>query len=164
MSSRHLFSLHNSTSIASKFLLHFWKLLWIPISSNDYYHACLKSIAGQATHISLFQNKKMIKTLLSYSNCTVVFPARRLPKPVFYNSQYILIITQVTTKGAGLNPNAKVWQEIPAHQDDNPEGTEDSPWLLTYPPPTEMTDGMSFFSSVCRQCFLTSVYLRLLLT
>ncbi|XP_051270638.1 la-related protein 4 isoform X2 [Dicentrarchus labrax] len=47
----------------------------------------------------------------------------------------------VTTKGAGLNPNAKVWQEIPAHQNDVPEGTEDSPWLLTYPPPAEMTDG-----------------------
>ncbi|XP_073324289.1 la-related protein 4 isoform X2 [Pagrus major] len=47
----------------------------------------------------------------------------------------------VTTKGAGLNPNAKVWQEIPAHQSDIPEGTEDSPWLLTYPPPAEMTDG-----------------------
>ncbi|GAA6215717.1 la-related protein 4-like isoform X2 [Lates japonicus] len=46
----------------------------------------------------------------------------------------------VTTKGAGLNPNAKVWQEIPAHQNDIPEGTEDSPWL-TYPPPAEMTNG-----------------------
>ncbi|XP_056293593.1 la-related protein 4 [Pseudoliparis swirei] len=45
----------------------------------------------------------------------------------------------VTTKGAGLNPNAKVWQEIPANQNDNPEETEDSPWLLTYPP-AEMTD------------------------
>ncbi|XP_059185799.1 la-related protein 4 isoform X2 [Centropristis striata] len=47
----------------------------------------------------------------------------------------------VTTKGAGLNPNAKVWQEIPAHQNDLPEGTDDSPWLLSYPPPTEMNDG-----------------------
>lgn len=49
----------------------------------------------------------------------------------------------VTTKGAGLNPNAKVWQEIPAHQNDIPEATEDSPWLLTYPPPAEMTNGYS---------------------
>ncbi|XP_044033725.1 la-related protein 4 isoform X2 [Siniperca chuatsi] len=49
----------------------------------------------------------------------------------------------VTTKGAGLNPNAKVWQEIPAHQNDIPEETEDSPWLLTYPPPAQMTDGYS---------------------
>ncbi|XP_054473322.1 la-related protein 4 isoform X2 [Anoplopoma fimbria] len=48
----------------------------------------------------------------------------------------------VTTKGAGLNPNAKVWQEIPAHQNDIPEGTEDSPWLLTYPPPAEMAEGV----------------------
>lgn len=47
----------------------------------------------------------------------------------------------VTTKGAGLNPNAKVWQEIPAHQNDIPEGTEDSPWLLTYSPPAVMSDG-----------------------
>ncbi|XP_038552615.1 la-related protein 4 isoform X1 [Micropterus salmoides] len=50
---------------------------------------------------------------------------------------------QVTTKGAGLNPNAKVWQEIPADQNDIPEETEDSPWLMTYPPPAEMTDGYS---------------------
>lgn len=49
----------------------------------------------------------------------------------------------VTTKGAGLNPNAKVWQEIPAHQNDIPEETEDSPWLLAYPAPTEMTNGYS---------------------
>ncbi|KAI9548699.1 hypothetical protein NQZ68_003233 [Dissostichus eleginoides] len=49
----------------------------------------------------------------------------------------------VTTKGAGLNPNAKVWQEIPASQSDVPEGTEDAPWLLTYPPPAEMADGYS---------------------
>ncbi|XP_022600539.1 la-related protein 4-like isoform X1 [Seriola dumerili] len=49
----------------------------------------------------------------------------------------------VTTKGAGLNPNAKVWQEVPVHQNDIPEGTEDSPWLQTYPPPTEMTNGYS---------------------
>lgn len=48
---------------------------------------------------------------------------------------------QVTTKGAGLNPNAKVWQEIPAQQNDNPEWTDDSPWLLTYPLSPVMTDG-----------------------
>ncbi|XP_076613249.1 la-related protein 4 [Chaetodon auriga] len=47
----------------------------------------------------------------------------------------------VTTKGAGLNPNAKVWQAIPAHQNNIPEGTEDSPWPLTYPTAPEMTDG-----------------------
>lgn len=49
----------------------------------------------------------------------------------------------VTTKGTGLNPNAKVWQEIPAHQNDIPEGTDDSPWLLTHSPPAEMTGGYS---------------------
>ncbi|KAM6980766.1 la-related protein 4 [Aplochiton taeniatus] len=39
----------------------------------------------------------------------------------------------VTTKGAGLNPNAKVWQEIPTPQSDVPEGTEGSLWLQTSP-------------------------------
>ncbi|TRZ00035.1 hypothetical protein DNTS_033581 [Danionella cerebrum] len=36
---------------------------------------------------------------------------------------------QVTAKGAGLNPNAKVWQDIPATQSDAPvDGTVASPW------------------------------------
>lgn len=35
----------------------------------------------------------------------------------------------VTAKGAGLNPNAKVWQEIPATQTEAPaDDTEASPW------------------------------------
>lgn len=50
-------------------------------------------------------------------------------------------LMQVTTKGAGLNPNAKVWQEIPSHQHDVPEWTEDTTWLLTYPPPTMNSEG-----------------------
>lgn len=49
----------------------------------------------------------------------------------------------VTTKGEGLNPNAKVWQEIPAHQNDIIEGTEDSPWLLAYTPPAELTNDVA---------------------
>ncbi|XP_029907545.1 la-related protein 4 isoform X2 [Myripristis murdjan] len=49
----------------------------------------------------------------------------------------------VTTKGAGLNPNAKVWQEIPAHQNDIPGGTEGSPWLQTSPSSADMTEGYS---------------------
>ncbi|KAM4588626.1 la-related protein 4 [Odontesthes bonariensis] len=49
----------------------------------------------------------------------------------------------VTTKGAGLNPNAKVWQEIPAQQNDLPGGPEDSPLLQTYALPAEMTEGYS---------------------
>ncbi|XP_056886439.1 la-related protein 4 isoform X1 [Takifugu flavidus] len=48
---------------------------------------------------------------------------------------------QVTTKGTGLNPNAKVWQEIPSHQDDVPEWTEDTTWLLTYPPTAMISEG-----------------------
>lgn len=55
---------------------------------------------------------------------------------------HIFIFIKVTTKGAGLNPNAKVWQEIPSHQVDVPEWTEDATWLLTYPPPTVMSEGM----------------------
>lgn len=47
----------------------------------------------------------------------------------------------VTTKEAGLNPNAKVWQEIPAHQDVIPEGTGDSSWLLNYSPSAETING-----------------------
>ncbi|XP_069564520.1 la-related protein 4 isoform X2 [Brachyistius frenatus] len=46
----------------------------------------------------------------------------------------------VTTKGAGLNPNAKVWQEIPVQQNDIQGGTEDSPWLQTCPPSADMTE------------------------
>ncbi|XP_068171340.1 la-related protein 4 isoform X2 [Antennarius striatus] len=51
----------------------------------------------------------------------------------------------VTTKGGGLNPNAKVWQEMPNHQIDVPEWTEwhegqnhENP--LTYLPTADMTD------------------------
>ncbi|XP_051735685.1 la-related protein 4 isoform X3 [Ctenopharyngodon idella] len=39
------------------------------------------------------------------------------------------IVYKVTAKGAGLNPNAKVWQEIPATQNEAPvDGTVASPW------------------------------------
>ncbi|XP_019736302.1 la-related protein 4 isoform X1 [Hippocampus comes] len=46
----------------------------------------------------------------------------------------------VTTKETVLNPNAKVWQEIPAHQNDISEGTDNSSWLQTYPHNTDMTE------------------------
>ncbi|KAM9860175.1 la-related protein 4 [Aulostomus maculatus] len=49
----------------------------------------------------------------------------------------------VTTKGTGLNPNAKVWQEIPAHENGIPEGTEDPSWLQTYTHDPEMSEGYS---------------------
>ncbi|XP_053723024.1 la-related protein 4-like isoform X2 [Synchiropus splendidus] len=45
----------------------------------------------------------------------------------------------VTTKGAGLNPNAKVWQEIPASQIDIPQVSED--WQETYLDSAAMTEG-----------------------
>lgn len=52
--------------------------------------------------------------------------------------------TQVTTKGAGLNPNAKVWQEVPAPQNEVPEeGTEGSPWLQTTYSTADVTEGES---------------------
>ncbi|KAM6927197.1 la-related protein 4 [Xenentodon cancila] len=47
---------------------------------------------------------------------------------------------RVTTKGAGLNPNAKVWQGIPAQQNEIQEETDDSPWLQNYPPSAEMAE------------------------
>ncbi|XP_030585457.1 la-related protein 4 isoform X3 [Archocentrus centrarchus] len=50
---------------------------------------------------------------------------------------------QVTTKGAGLNPNAKVWQEIPAQQNESPVEMDNAPWLHTCPPSAEMTEGYS---------------------
>lgn len=38
----------------------------------------------------------------------------------------------VTSKGAGLNPNAKVWQEMPSVPSEAPaDGTEGSPWSQT---------------------------------
>ncbi|XP_046881015.1 la-related protein 4 isoform X2 [Hypomesus transpacificus] len=47
----------------------------------------------------------------------------------------------VTTKGAGLNPNAKVWQEVSGPQDQVPEeGTEGSHWQHTSPSSAEMTE------------------------
>lgn len=39
------------------------------------------------------------------------------------------LYVQVTSKGVGLNPNAKVWQEMPAAPSEAPvDGTEASPW------------------------------------
>ncbi|CAL8335774.1 unnamed protein product [Lota lota] len=50
----------------------------------------------------------------------------------------------VTTKGVGLNPNAKVWQEIPAPPNGLPEAHEDPVWLQTSSPsPGEGPDGYS---------------------
>ncbi|XP_054639818.1 la-related protein 4 isoform X2 [Dunckerocampus dactyliophorus] len=46
----------------------------------------------------------------------------------------------VTTKETGLNPNAKVWQEIPAHQDAITEGTDHSFWMHSYPPNSDMSE------------------------
>ncbi|XP_071191799.1 la-related protein 4-like isoform X5 [Salvelinus alpinus] len=47
----------------------------------------------------------------------------------------------VTTKGAGLNPNAKVWQEIPVPQSQVPEdGTEGTHWLETTPTSADVSE------------------------
>lgn len=61
---------------------------------------------------------------------------------------------QVTTKGAGLNPNAKVWQEIPAQQNESPGEMDSAPWLHACPPPAEMTEGQK---NVCWGVFLYSI-------
>nr|XP_015199967.1 PREDICTED: la-related protein 4 isoform X2 [Lepisosteus oculatus] len=53
----------------------------------------------------------------------------------------------VTSKGAGLNPNAKVWQEIPAGGSEGslaaPNGSEGSPWPQGTPSPADITEGYS---------------------
>ncbi|XP_049590402.1 la-related protein 4 isoform X1 [Syngnathus scovelli] len=63
----------------------------------------------------------------------------------------------VTTKETVLNPNAKVWQEIPAHQNDISEGTDNSSWLQTYPHNAVMTeeypDVLSFGGKGCDSDF-----------
>lgn len=61
----------------------------------------------------------------------------------------------VTTKGTGLNPNAKVWQDIPVNQNNMSGGTEDSPWLQTYPPPSGITDGYADVSSSVGKAYST---------
>lgn len=53
----------------------------------------------------------------------------------------------VTTKGASLNPNAQVWQEIPVLQTDVLEVTEDSAWVNSYPPPIDFVEDYSEFPS-----------------
>lgn len=53
----------------------------------------------------------------------------------------IMCLLQVTSKGAGLNPNAKVWQEMPTVPSEAPaDGTEGSPW-----PQTNIPEGMQVF-------------------
>lgn len=64
------------------------------------------------------------------------------------------MFVQVTTKGAGLNPNAKVWQEVPPHQDDVPEWTQDTTWLLTYPPAAIGSEGTGFWLHIGSTCDL----------
>ncbi|XP_035239189.1 la-related protein 4 isoform X2 [Anguilla anguilla] len=50
----------------------------------------------------------------------------------------------VTSKGAGLNPNAKVWQEVPAAPSEAPaDGSEGSHWPQTVPSPDDITEGYS---------------------
>ncbi|XP_024125150.1 la-related protein 4 [Oryzias melastigma] len=50
----------------------------------------------------------------------------------------------VTTKEAGLNPNAKVWQGVPVQPSEIPVETEDCPWLQTCPPASDVTEGKGF--------------------
>lgn len=48
------------------------------------------------------------------------------------DEHHAVMFAQVTSKGAGLNPNAKVWQEMPAVPSEAPaDGTEGSPWSQT---------------------------------
>uniref|UniRef100_A0AAY4EI77 HTH La-type RNA-binding domain-containing protein n=1 Tax=Denticeps clupeoides TaxID=299321 RepID=A0AAY4EI77_9TELE len=63
----------------------------------------------------------------------------------------MLLFLEVTSKGAGLNPNAKVWQEMPAVQGEAPaDCTEGSPWSQA-----SLTEGagilflLLFYFSIC---------------
>ncbi|KAJ8257483.1 hypothetical protein GJAV_G00186080 [Gymnothorax javanicus] len=50
----------------------------------------------------------------------------------------------VTSKGAGLNPNAKVWQEVPAAPSEAPvDGSEGTHWPQTVPSTEDITEGYS---------------------
>ncbi|XP_036426707.1 la-related protein 4 isoform X2 [Colossoma macropomum] len=54
----------------------------------------------------------------------------------------MLLFVEVTTKGAGLNPNAKVWQEVSAPPAHNPEeGMESADWPQADLTPTEQPEG-----------------------
>lgn len=72
-----------------------------------------------------------------------------------------ILTMQVTTKGTNLNPNAKVWQEIPAQQNDIPEVSDGSSWLHTNSSSGEMTDGMRLVGS-CSFCFHDAVIKHLM--
>lgn len=53
----------------------------------------------------------------------------------------------VITKETDLNPNAQVWQEIPVHQNDVLEVTDESGWLHTYPSTNDFIDDYIEISS-----------------
>ncbi|XP_059426788.1 la-related protein 4 isoform X2 [Carassius carassius] len=56
----------------------------------------------------------------------------------------MLLFVEVTTKGAGLNPNAKVWQEVSAPTTQAPEAaTETCHWPQTDTVSTEESEGFS---------------------
>lgn len=52
-----------------------------------------------------------------------------MPNTTLVKRAVCVLCVQVTSKGAGLNPNAKVWQEMPAVPSEAPvDGSEASPW------------------------------------
>lgn len=111
-----------------------WCSLW-PLNDGDTVGAdfCFSPLYSFCYLIQhyVFFNKCAFVCIIYYNNCILNNFTLR-----------ILIFIKVTTKGAGLNPNAKVWQEIPSHQSDVTEWTEDTTWLMTYPPPAVMSEGM----------------------
>ncbi|XP_036388593.1 la-related protein 4 isoform X1 [Megalops cyprinoides] len=62
----------------------------------------------------------------------------------------------VTSKGAGLNPNAKVWQEVPAAPSNVPvDGSEGSHWPQTVPSTDDITEGyLEPPASECKSCLV----------
>jgi hypothetical protein len=84
-----------------------------------------------------------------------------LTLPDTYSSlkEFVLFITQVTTKGAGLNPNAKVWQEISAPQSQVPDEGIEGPYLLQMTPNSaDVTEGVGQFK--CTLEFLFHHYMH----
>uniref|UniRef100_A0A673MPL2 La ribonucleoprotein 4Ab n=1 Tax=Sinocyclocheilus rhinocerous TaxID=307959 RepID=A0A673MPL2_9TELE len=74
------------------------------------------------------------------------------------------LVFKVTTKGAGLNPNAKVWQEVPAPATQTPEAaTETCHWPQADTVSTEESEGtyidwQLFMQWISLQVFICSLH------
>ncbi|KAI2663697.1 La-related protein 4 [Labeo rohita] len=70
----------------------------------------------------------------------------------------MLLFVEVTTKGAGLNPNAKVWQEVSAPTTQAPEAaTETCHWPQSDTVSTEESEGNQQASKLMYYCCFSTV-------